>query len=162
MAIERRLTELVGPVGGKVHTGRSRNDQVALDLQLYLRSAVAGHQARLVRAHGARCSRRPRSTTDVDLPGYTHLQRAQPVLLAHHLLAYFFALQRDWERLRRLGRDAPGCRSAPGRWPASTTRSTGTWWPPNWGSRGSLPTPWTPSPPGTRPSPTWPSPPTAR
>jgi argininosuccinate lyase len=97
MAIERRLTELLGPVGGKVHTGRSRNDQVALDLQLYLRSAVAGHQSNLFRLMSALLAQ-AKSHQDVIFPGYTHLQRAQPVALAHHLLAYFFAFQRDWER----------------------------------------------------------------
>jgi argininosuccinate lyase len=97
MAIERRLIELVGPVGGKVHTGRSRNDQVALDLQLYLRSAVSGHQMRILGLMAALLSQAERHQ-DVVFPGYTHLQRAQPIVLAHHFLAYFFALQRDWER----------------------------------------------------------------
>jgi argininosuccinate lyase len=97
MAVERRLTELVGPVGGKVHTGRSRNDQVALDLQLYLRSAVAGQQALIARLMSALLSQAEKHA-DVVFPGYTHLQRAQPVLAAHHFLAHFFALQRDWER----------------------------------------------------------------
>jgi argininosuccinate lyase len=87
----------VGPVGGKVHTGRSRNDQVALDLQLYLRSAVSGHQARLRDLMAALLIQAERHEATV-FPGYTHLQRAQPILLAHHLLAHFFALQRDWER----------------------------------------------------------------
>jgi argininosuccinate lyase len=98
MALERRLTELVGPLGGKVHTGRSRNDQVALDLQLYLRSAVAGHRGRILGLMAALLSQAEQHT-DVVFPGYTHLQRAQPVLLAHHFLAYFFALERDWQRL---------------------------------------------------------------
>jgi argininosuccinate lyase len=99
MAVERRLTELVGPVGGKLHTGRSRNDQVALDLRLWLLAecdamdaALAGLQRALVtvaRRHG-----------NAVLPGYTHLQRAQPVLLAHHLLAYHEMLMRDRSRFR--------------------------------------------------------------
>jgi argininosuccinate lyase len=97
MAVERRLTELVGPVGGKVHTGRSRNDQVALDLQLYLRSAVSGHQAHVRDLMAALLTQAERHEATV-FPGYTHLQRAQPIVLAHHLLAHFFALQRDWER----------------------------------------------------------------
>jgi argininosuccinate lyase len=97
MAVERRLTELVGQVGGKVHTGRSRNDQVALDLQLYLRAAIAGHQIRIRRLMAALLSQ-AEEHSDMVFPGYTHLQRAQPVLLGHHLLAYFFALERDWER----------------------------------------------------------------
>src|SRR5207237_5878563 len=82
--IERRLIQLAGPVGGKLHTGRSRNDQIALDERLYLRDVVAevresvrGVQKALVDRAGG--------SLDVAMPGYTHLQRAQPVLLAHHL-----------------------------------------------------------------------------
>lgn len=97
MAIERRLTEIVGPLGGKVHTGRSRNDQVALDLQLYLRHAVEGHKGRLLALMEA-CLTRAEAGRSTVIPGYTHLQRAQPVLLAHHFLAYFFMLERDWNR----------------------------------------------------------------
>ncbi len=97
MAIERRLTEIIGPVGGKVHTGRSRNDQVALDLQLYLRDAIAGHQKRVTALMAALLDKAERNQATI-FPGYTHLQRAQPVSLAHHLLAYFFMLQRDRQR----------------------------------------------------------------
>jgi argininosuccinate lyase len=97
MAVERRLIELVGPVGGKVHTGRSRNDQVALDLQLYLRTAVSGHQERVHELMSALFAQAERHQSTM-FPGYTHLQRAQPIVLAHHLLAHFFALERDWER----------------------------------------------------------------
>ncbi|HWP67249.1 MAG TPA: argininosuccinate lyase [Candidatus Limnocylindria bacterium] len=94
MAIERRLTELVGPVGGKLHTGRSRNDQVALDLRLWLRDECA-RLADAVRAlERALVATAERHRTLV-LPGYTHLQRAQPVLLAHHLLAHRAMLARD-------------------------------------------------------------------
>ena len=99
MAIERRLTKLVGPVGGKLHTGRSRNDQVALDLRLWLRAEGAALDAaigRLQRALGG-VARRHRTTL---VPGYTHLQRAQPILLAHHLLAYREMLARDRGRFR--------------------------------------------------------------
>jgi argininosuccinate lyase len=98
MAIERRLTEIIGPVGGKMHTGRSRNDQVILDLHLYLRAAIPGHQRRVVALMDALATQAERGKDSV-IPGYTHMQRAQPVLLAHHLLAYFFALERDWQRL---------------------------------------------------------------
>jgi argininosuccinate lyase len=99
MAIERRLTELIGPLGGKLHTGRSRNDQVATDLRLWLRAecdAVDAALARLQRTLRRIAERHPR----VLLPGYTHLQRAQPVLLAHHLLAYHEMLARDRGRVR--------------------------------------------------------------
>ena len=100
MAIERRLVELLGPLGGKMHTGRSRNDQVALDLQLYLRDAIDGHLLRLSTLMRA-LYERAATGQDVVMPGFTHLQRAQPVLLAHHLLAYFFMLERDRSRLVR-------------------------------------------------------------
>jgi argininosuccinate lyase len=97
MAIERRLIELVGPVGGKLHTARSRNDQVATDLAMYVREqARSAHDAlgELMDALLRRAEEHP----DWPLPGYTHSQRAQPVYLAHHLLAYFWMLARDRER----------------------------------------------------------------
>jgi argininosuccinate lyase len=94
MAIERRLTELVGPVGGKLHTGRSRNDQVATDLALYVRER-AGRARELIVALMARLLERAEEHRDWRMPGYTHLQRAQPVYLGHHLLAYFWMLERD-------------------------------------------------------------------
>jgi len=96
--IERRLIELAGPVGGKLHTGRSRNDQIALDERLYLREVVAATREGLRAAQQALVERAAHGL-DVAMPGYTHLQRAQPVLLAHHLLAYVFMLERDRERL---------------------------------------------------------------
>ena len=98
MNIERRLTELIGPAGGKLHTARSRNDQVALDMRLYLRDEVkiitaSLHTLQLELAKSAK------KYLDVIMPGYTHLQRAQPVLFSHHLLAYFDMFERDRERL---------------------------------------------------------------
>jgi argininosuccinate lyase len=96
--IERRLTELAGPVGGKLHTGRSRNDQIALDERLYLRE-ILGLADRGVQDVQAALLERAEEHLDAPMPGYTHLQRAQPILLAHHLLAYVFMLQRDRERL---------------------------------------------------------------
>ena len=100
--IERRLIELVGPVGGKLHTGRSRNDQIALDERLYLRDVLATLSDRL-RAVQAVLVDRAAEAIDVPMPGYTHLQRAQPVLLAHHLLAYVAMLERDRQRLADCG-----------------------------------------------------------
>jgi argininosuccinate lyase len=96
--VERRLIELIGPVGGKLHTGRSRNDQIALDERLYLREVIAAMREG-VRAVQQTLVDRASESVDVAMPGYTHLQRAQPVLLAHHLLAYVFMLERDRERL---------------------------------------------------------------
>jgi len=105
MNIERRLHDLVGEVGGKLHTGRSRNDQIALDERLYLRDAVARTGGGLRAAQEALVARAAEAL-DVPLPGYTHLQRAQPIVLGHHLLAYVFMLQRDRERLRDCGQRA--------------------------------------------------------
>jgi argininosuccinate lyase len=99
MAIERRLTELIGPLGGKLHTGRSRNDQVALDARLYVRDRLAAMISRLEELQRV-LVRQAQVNRDVAMPGYTHLQRAQPVLLAHHLLAYVEMFERDKGRLR--------------------------------------------------------------
>jgi argininosuccinate lyase len=97
MAIERHLTELVGPVGGRLHTARSRNDQVATDLAMYTSVRARDAQGALTRLMGALVERAEQHV-DWPLPGYTHLQRAQPVYLGHHLLAYFWMLARDRER----------------------------------------------------------------
>jgi argininosuccinate lyase len=100
-AVERRLTELIGPVGGKLHTGRSRNDQVATDFRLWMLDVVEGIDARLLNLQTALVER---AETDLGvlLPGYTHLQRAQPVLLSHWWLSHFWPLQRDRERLQQM------------------------------------------------------------
>ncbi|MBU8905179.1 argininosuccinate lyase [Desertibacillus haloalkaliphilus] len=95
--LEKLLIDEIGPVGGKLHTGRSRNDQVATDMHLYLRNQIeeilvevkALQQALLTQAKG---------NVETLIPGYTHLQRAQPVSFAHHLMAYFWMLDRDYDR----------------------------------------------------------------
>jgi argininosuccinate lyase len=97
MAIERGLTEIAGPVGGRLHTARSRNDQVVTDLAMFTREAAtaAGEAvATLMRT----LLERAREHAATAMPGYTHLQRAQPVYLGHHLLAYFWMLERDRRR----------------------------------------------------------------
>ena len=99
MAVEARLREKLGDVAGKLHTARSRNDQVALDLRLFVREAIVATVEALGDLQGALLDLAERYS-DAVMPGYTHLQRAQPVLLAHHLLAYFEMLQRDVERFR--------------------------------------------------------------
>ena len=99
MNVERRVTELTGPVGGKLHTGRSRNDQIALDERLYLKDVLAGVDGGLRTAQASLVGR-AEETVDLPMPGYTHLQRAQPIVVAHHLLAYVFMLARDRERFR--------------------------------------------------------------
>src|SRR5208337_1842530 len=100
LAIERRLIALIGEPGRKLHTGRSRNDQIALDMRLYLRDEIAGVIALIteLRATLIRLVRRHISTI---MPGYTHMQRAQPVTLAHHMLAYVEMLGRDRERFEQ-------------------------------------------------------------
>jgi argininosuccinate lyase len=105
MAIERRLIEVIGPVGGKLHTGRSRNDQVATDVALYVRDH-AGLALRLARSLMERLLELAERHADWPMPGYTHLQRAQPVYLGHHLLAYFWMLARDAGRFDAARRSA--------------------------------------------------------
>lgn len=99
MNIEARLIEKIGDVGGKLHTARSRNDQVALDLRLFCKEAIA-ETIRRIRELQTALLDVAEANIDVIMPGYTHLQRAQPVLLAHHLLAYFEMLQRDVLRFK--------------------------------------------------------------
>ena len=99
MSIERRLTQLIGPLGGKLHTGRSRNDQITLDLRLYLRDVLQHLQQDLCRLQRALVTLAERYQ-GVMMPGYTHLQRAQPVLFSHHVLAYVEMVERDKGRLR--------------------------------------------------------------
>src|SRR3954469_20528330 len=97
-AVERRITEIAGDVGAKLHTGRSRNDQVATDLRLYAKRELLAVGERVLGLQRVLLDRAI-AAGDAYLPGYTHLQRAQPVLLAHHLLAHGWALARDVDRL---------------------------------------------------------------
>ena len=98
MNLEATLTERIGAAGAKLHTGRSRNDQVATDMRLWTRRACAATEARLDRLLCVLATRAA-GCVDVLMPGYTHLQRAQPVRLAHHLLAWAEMLDRDRGRL---------------------------------------------------------------
>src|ERR671933_1171140 len=97
-AVERRLKEIVGDVALKLHTGRSRNDQVALDLHLFVRDAAERIKSGLLEAMRALVEV-AEAHRELILPGYTHLQRAQPILLSHHLLAHVWAFERDIKRL---------------------------------------------------------------
>jgi argininosuccinate lyase len=97
MAIERRLTEIIGPVGGKLHTARSRNDQVATDVAMLVRAHSLEARELLQRLMATLVGLAERHM-DWRMPGYTHLQRAQPVYLSHHLLAYFWKFRRDLQR----------------------------------------------------------------
>jgi argininosuccinate lyase len=103
MAIERRLSELLGTLGGKLHTARSRNDQVATDMAMFLRAQSDSAHARVRGLMGVLLDLAERHA-DWPMPGYTHLQRAQPVYLAHHLLAYFWMFQRDLQRFEACSR----------------------------------------------------------
>ena len=98
MSVERSLTQRIGAAGGRLHTGRSRNDQVALDDRLVARNLCVSLQAKVLELAGALLER-AQGEFGVVMPGYTHLQKAQPVLLSHHLLAYFWMLTRDYARL---------------------------------------------------------------
>ncbi|HHY72727.1 MAG TPA: argininosuccinate lyase [Bacillus bacterium] len=97
--IEKQLIDLIGPVGGKLHTGRSRNDQVATDVHLYLRNQVFDI-LEAIRSLQKALVKQAEQHVETIIPGYTHLQRAQPVSFAHHLLAYFWMLERDYERMQ--------------------------------------------------------------
>ncbi|WP_276353637.1 argininosuccinate lyase [Cohnella caldifontis] len=99
MSVEKALIEEIGPVGGKLHTGRSRNDQVATDMHLYLRKRVVEFVELLRKLQEALIAQ-AKANMDTILPGYTHLQRAQPILFAHHLMAYVSMFGRDMERLQ--------------------------------------------------------------
>ncbi|GGB34402.1 argininosuccinate lyase [Virgibacillus dakarensis] len=98
MNIEKMLIDEIGPVGGKLHTGRSRNDQVATDIHLYVNKKTK-EIIKLVTTVQTAFVKQAEANIDVIMPGYTHLQRAQPVLFSHHMLAYFWMLERDKQRL---------------------------------------------------------------
>ena len=97
-AVEKRLTEITGDIGKKIHTARSRNDQVGTDTRLYLRAEIINIRQQIREFQDVLLTIADQNVETL-IPGYTHLQRAQPVSLAHHLLAYFEMLNRDWERL---------------------------------------------------------------
>ncbi|KEF42398.1 MAG: argininosuccinate lyase [Cyanobium sp. CACIAM 14] len=107
-AVERRLIALLGPLGKKLHTGRSRNDQVGTDLRLWLRRRIDAIDTALVRFERALLSQ-AEAHADTLIPGYTHLQRAQPLCLAHHLLAYVEMAERDRQRLADVRRRVNVC-----------------------------------------------------
>ncbi len=97
--LEKMLTELVGPVGGKLHTARSRNDQVATDMHLYLKEQVSEILGLIAEFQQTLVGKAEQHVETI-MPGYTHLQRAQPISFAHHLMAYFWMLERDKQRFK--------------------------------------------------------------
>ncbi len=104
-AVERRLTELIGPVAGKLHTGRSRNDQVMTDFNLWLKSVIGEIDESITGLQQTLIDRAEKDL-DIIMPGYTHLQRAQPILLSHWWLSHFWPLQRDRQRLDLLAQQS--------------------------------------------------------
>jgi argininosuccinate lyase len=123
MNIEARLTELIGSAGKKLHTGRSRNDQVATDIRLYLRTAMDGIGAELTRLQTGLVGL-AQQQADTIMPGFTHLQTAQPVSFGHHLLAWNEMLERDYSRLR-------DCRERMNECPLGAAALAGTSYPLN-------------------------------
>ncbi len=107
-AVERRLTELVGNVGGKLHTGRSRNDQVAADFRLWVMGAVRRIQIWVRDLQHAMIAN-AEANLHLPMPGYTHLQHAQPITWGHFMLSHFWPLQRDWERLEQIWEETAVC-----------------------------------------------------
>ena len=99
MNIEKRLTEAIGEAGGRLHTARSRNDQVALDTHMYVRREIVNIEELVIEMQQALVETAEKYS-DVIMPGYTHLQRAQPILFSHHMMAYFSMLGRDFDRLK--------------------------------------------------------------
>ncbi|MCR4563331.1 MAG: argininosuccinate lyase [Clostridiales bacterium] len=112
MFVEQELTKRIGDTGKRLHTARSRNDQVAVDIRLYLREEAEKIKCLIVSLISA-LSSKAKENTDAIMPGYTHLQRAQPITFAHHLLSYAFMLKRDYERLddaeKRMNLSPLGC-----------------------------------------------------
>ena len=129
-AVEMRLKEKIGAVAGKLHTARSRNDQVATDTRLYLRDGIARIDLQIANLQKTLLDLAARETGAI-LPGMTHLQHAQPILLSHHLLAYFWMLDRDRERLadakKRLNRSPLGAGALAGTGFAINRQSTATY-----------------------------------
>jgi hypothetical protein len=142
--IEKRLTALVGDAGKRLHTGRSRNDQVATDIRLWLRDEIDGLVG-AARAYQRALLDLAEEHAATPMPGFTHLQVAQPVTFGHHLMAYF-EMRRATARASPTAASAStACRSAPPRWPAPPTRSTASSSPGSWASTASAPTRSTPS-----------------
>jgi hypothetical protein len=142
--VEARLVETIGDAGFKLHTGRSRNDQVALDTRLYLKRAIIHVQVQ-IRNLNRELLNLAKANLDVVIPGYTHLRKAQPILFAHYLLAYFEMFQRDYDRLDDCFRGRMPCRWARVRWLETASPSIVKPCGLSWVSASSLETAWMPS-----------------
>lgn len=129
--IEARLTQLVGDAGKRLHTGRSRNDQVATDVRLWLRSEIDLIEGLLKELQRSLVDVAAKNV-EVILPGFTHLQVAQPVSFGHHMLAYVEMFKRDAERMLDVRKRVNVLPWALPRWPAPPTRWTASAWPRPW------------------------------
>ena len=119
-----RLAELIGPAAGRLHTARSRNDQVALDFRLWVRDAIDALDRQIAALQRALADKRAATAPPTLMPGFTHLQSAQPVTFGHHLLAYVEMLGRDAGRFADARARSTNARWARRRWPAPRSRST--------------------------------------
>lgn len=108
MAIEKRMTEIVGPAGGRLHTGRSRNDQTATTMKMWTRAA-SKDAAKAIRDLQAEILKKASATTEVIMPGFTHMQTGQPIVFAHWIMAFFWMLERDFTRFEDLFKRAGRC-----------------------------------------------------
>ena len=131
MAVEKRLIELVGDAGAKIHTGRSRNDQVALDERLFLREAIADAIAQIERVMAVVLDV-AESHLDVIMPGYTHVQQAQPIRFSHYAMACSGCWRATARALKTAGNAQMPCPWARARWPEARTRSTENFCARNW------------------------------
>ena len=147
--VEQTLTARIGDAGKRLHTGRSRNDQVALDIRLTLRDYSHMLQGYIVELVKVICKKAAENTTAV-MPGYTHLQRAQPITFGHALMAYAWMLLRDLQRLRTPPPGwTPSARWVPAHWQAPPTRWTASSRLKSWALRLPAPTVWTAFPTAT-------------
>ena len=155
--VEQTLTARIGDAGKRLHTGRSRNDQVALDIRLTLRDYSHTLQAYIVELIKVICRKASENTTAV-MPGYTHLQRAQPITFGHALMAYASMLLRDLQRFEdATARMDAQCPLAPAHWPVPPTRWTVSSPPRSWALLPPAPTVWTVCPTVISAS-SWPTP----
>ena len=151
MNIETILTQRIGDAGKRLHTARSRNNQVALDTKLYTKEQIPQLLEQLAALEKVLVAK-AKDNLDTVMPGYTHLQRAQPITFAHHLMAYAAMFKRDMGRLQDCLDRMDECPLGAGALAASTHPSTALPPPPPLASTGPWPTPWTPSPTGITPS----------
>ena len=148
MNIEAMLTQRIGPDGKRLHTGRSRNDQVAVDFRLYVKSEIPKIIGMLLDLEKV-LTEKAKANTETVMPGYTHMQRAQPTTFAHYMMAYANMIRRD---IRIAWSGWTSARWVPARWQPPPIPSTGNSPPMPWDSRNPRRTPWIPYRIGISPS----------